>query len=88
MACPVSYYKARSRQVYLPKQCGWYDLYTGKHYVGGRTVTADAHEAHSGIRTRRVEFFHSVLPWSGVMKTGQNSSICMFMPARMLLPTL
>jgi alpha-D-xyloside xylohydrolase len=42
MACPVSYYKARSRQVYLPKQCGWYDLYTGKHYAGGQTITADA----------------------------------------------
>ena len=42
MACPVGYYKARTRNVYLPKQCGWYDLYTGKHYVGGQTITADA----------------------------------------------
>lgn len=42
MACPVGYYKARSRQVYLPKQCGWYDLYTGKHYTGGQTIEADA----------------------------------------------
>jgi alpha-D-xyloside xylohydrolase len=42
MACPVSQYKARTRQVYLPKQCGWYDLYTGKHFIGGQTITADA----------------------------------------------
>lgn len=42
MACPVGYYKARSREVYLPKPCGWYDLYTGKHYTGGQTITADA----------------------------------------------
>ena len=42
MACPVSHYKARSREVYLPKQKGWYDFYTGKHYAGGQTITADA----------------------------------------------
>ena len=42
MACPVGYYKARSRQVYLPRQRGWYDFYTGRHYAGGQTVTADA----------------------------------------------
>ena len=42
MACPVMEYKARSRKVYLPSQCGWYDLYTGKHFNGGQTITADA----------------------------------------------
>ncbi|MCR5077399.1 MAG: DUF5110 domain-containing protein [Prevotella sp.] len=42
MACPVGYYKARSREVYLPKQTGWYDLYTNQHYLGGQTITADA----------------------------------------------
>ena len=42
MACPVGYYKARQREVYLPKQCGWYDLYTGKHFAGGQTINADA----------------------------------------------
>ena len=42
MACPVGYYKARTREVYLPKQSGWYDLYTGKHYAGGQSITADA----------------------------------------------
>lgn len=42
MACPVGYYKARQRDVYFPKQCGWYDLYTGKHIQGGQTVSVDA----------------------------------------------
>ena len=42
MACPVYKYEARSRQVYLPKQCGWYDLYTGKHFTGGQTIEAEA----------------------------------------------
>lgn len=42
MACPVGHYKMRSRQVYLPKQRGWYDFYTGRHYAGGQTITADA----------------------------------------------
>lgn len=42
MACPVGKYEARSREVYLPKQKGWYDLYTNRHYDGGQTITADA----------------------------------------------
>ncbi|MBQ4295232.1 MAG: DUF5110 domain-containing protein [Prevotella sp.] len=42
MACPVGYYKARSRSVYFPKQCGWYDLYTGEHVQGGQTLVVDA----------------------------------------------
>ena len=42
MACPVGYYQQYNRQVYLPRQCGWYDFYTGKHYTGGQTITADA----------------------------------------------
>ena len=42
MACPVGYYKARSRSVYFPKQCGWYDLYTGEFVNGGQTLVVDA----------------------------------------------
>ncbi|MDO4933149.1 MAG: DUF5110 domain-containing protein, partial [Prevotella sp.] len=34
--------KMRSREVYLPQQCGWYDLYTGERHDGGRTITAPA----------------------------------------------
>ena len=42
MACPVGAYKARTRRVYLPAQCGWHNLHTGEHLDGGQTVTADA----------------------------------------------
>ena len=42
MACPVGYYKARNRAVYFPKQCGWYDFYTGQHIEGGQTLVVDA----------------------------------------------
>ena len=37
MACPVGYYKARNRSVYFPKQCGWYNLYTGEMVIDGET---------------------------------------------------
>ncbi|BAV09557.1 alpha-D-xyloside xylohydrolase [Filimonas lacunae] len=39
---PVTAYKARSRQVYLPEGNGWYDFYTGAFYKGGQTVEAKA----------------------------------------------
>ena len=39
MACPVSEYKARSRAVYFPKQCGWYDLYTGEQIVDDKLTS-------------------------------------------------
>lgn len=39
---PVYTYKARSRKVYLPASCGWYDLYTGKYFEGGQTIDAEA----------------------------------------------
>ena len=42
MACPVGEYQKYNRNVYLPKQKGWYDFYTGKHYAGGQTIVADA----------------------------------------------
>jgi len=39
---PVTEYKARNRQVYLPAGTDWYDFYTGKSLKGGKTITADA----------------------------------------------
>jgi alpha-D-xyloside xylohydrolase len=33
MACPVGFYKARTRSVYFPKQSGWYNLYTGEKVI-------------------------------------------------------
>jgi alpha-D-xyloside xylohydrolase len=32
----------RTRTVYLPASCDWYDFWTGKRYTGGQTITADA----------------------------------------------
>ena len=46
MACPVGYYKARSRSVYFPADRGWYDLYTGQQTVNreseNRELVVDA----------------------------------------------
>jgi alpha-D-xyloside xylohydrolase len=33
---------SKSRSVYLPKDADWYDYWTGKRYVGGQTILADA----------------------------------------------
>ena len=42
MACPEGEYQKYSREVYLPKQKGWYDFYTGAYHAGGQTIVADA----------------------------------------------
>jgi len=42
MINPVTEYKARKRQVYLPSTSNWFDLRTGKFYEGGHTISADA----------------------------------------------
>jgi alpha-D-xyloside xylohydrolase len=42
MINPVTEYKARSRDVYLPGPYGWYDLYTGGYFTGGKVISADA----------------------------------------------
>ena len=39
---PVYDYRERSRKVYLPAGRGWYDLYSGKFFNGGQTITANA----------------------------------------------
>ena len=42
MVCPVGHYKMRSRDVYFPAACGWYDFYSGKYFDGGQTLKVDA----------------------------------------------
>ncbi len=37
---PVCEYRQRSRELYLPKCAGWYDLYSGKWYAGGQHINA------------------------------------------------
>ncbi len=42
MVCPVYQYKARERDVYLPKETAWYNAFDGTYLEGGQTITADA----------------------------------------------
>ena len=67
MACPVSQYGARSRQVYLPKQNGWYDLYTNTYYDGGR-LQPMLHTSVSLSLYRQVPFCHTVHRWNGLTR--------------------
>ncbi|MCU7552099.1 DUF5110 domain-containing protein [Chitinophagaceae bacterium LB-8] len=39
---PVYNYQQRTRELYLPKGQGWYDLYTGKWNQGGQKIKAEA----------------------------------------------
>ncbi len=39
---PVTEYKVRTRQVYLPAGTDWYDLESSQYYKGGQTIQADA----------------------------------------------
>lgn len=36
LVAPVYKYGARQREVYFPKNCGWYDFYTGEYLSGGQ----------------------------------------------------
>ncbi|MCD8313792.1 MAG: DUF5110 domain-containing protein, partial [Bacteroidales bacterium] len=42
MVSPVCEYGARTREVYFPEDCGWYDFYSGKWLAGGQTLDAPA----------------------------------------------
>ena len=42
MVCPVTEYKATSRDIYMPAGKGWYDILSGKYYAGGKSYTVDA----------------------------------------------
>ena len=39
---PVTEYKKRSRELYLPNTNGWYNFYTSEFLKGGQTITAEA----------------------------------------------
>ena len=42
LVSPVTAWRERSREVYLPAGQGWYDLYSGKYESGGRRIRAEA----------------------------------------------
>ncbi len=42
MVNPVYKYGDRSREVYFPNGCGWYDFYTGQYWKGGEKLQVDA----------------------------------------------
>jgi alpha-D-xyloside xylohydrolase len=42
LVTPVTEFKARGRQVYLPAGTRWYDLYSGRSFNGGQTISATA----------------------------------------------
>ncbi len=42
LVAPVYEYKARTRKVYFPSVCGWYDFYTGQFIPGGRYLDVSA----------------------------------------------
>ncbi|MDP4223386.1 MAG: glycoside hydrolase family 31 protein [Bacteroidota bacterium] len=42
LVAPVYKYKARSREIYFPSACGWYDFYTGIYVFGGHRLQVNA----------------------------------------------
>ncbi len=42
LVAPVYQYEARSREVYFPASCGWYDFYTGRYLEGGQQLAVSA----------------------------------------------
>ncbi len=42
LVAPVTTYKARTKDVYLPSGTGWYDFYSGKYFDGGKSVDVSA----------------------------------------------
>ena len=40
LVAPVTVYRAKSREVYLPASANWYDFYSGRFYEGGKAITA------------------------------------------------
>ncbi len=42
LVAPVYRYQARTREVYFPVSCGWYDFYTGKYISGAQRLVVNA----------------------------------------------
>jgi alpha-D-xyloside xylohydrolase len=68
LAAPVTRYKAREREVYLPAGQGWYDLYSGRFTDGGQQIKAEAPYQRMPVYVKE----GSILPWGPDLQyTGQ-----------------
>ncbi|HVU29128.1 MAG TPA: TIM-barrel domain-containing protein [Sphingomicrobium sp.] len=69
LVAPVTKYRARSRDVYLPHGT-WYDFYSGKSMAGGRSITAPAPYERMPVFVRA----GSIVPTGpAIQHTGDNS---------------
>ncbi|WP_423605600.1 TIM-barrel domain-containing protein [Sphingomonas sp. MS122] len=64
LVTPVTQFKARSRDLYLPAGTDWFDLDTGKRERGGRTVKVDAPAERIPVYVRA----GSIIPTGPVMQ--------------------
>ncbi len=83
MVCPVTepmYYEknsrrleniSKSRKVYLPAGCDWFDYYTGKKYAGGITVEADAEIDRIPLFVKEGAVIPVCLPGDSAAESGQ-----------------
>ncbi|KAA2240031.1 DUF5110 domain-containing protein [Chitinophaga agrisoli] len=68
---PVYTYEARSRNLYLPANTGWYDLYTGAYTAGGQTISANAPLERMPLYVKE----GSILPFGPALQyTGQRAA--------------
>ena len=72
MPCPVSEYKARSREVYFPEG-GWYDFYTGEYWEGGirRTVAAPYERIPLYVRAGSIVPVGPAIEWTSQETDGE-----------------
>ena len=79
MACPVSEYKARSRNVYFPEG-GWYDFYTGEYFEGGRSrsIPAPYERMPLFVRAGSIIPFGPEIEWTGQKP---DDDICLYIYA-------
>ena len=83
LVCPVTrpmYYRENSapveehdytRNVYLPRGCGWYDFWTGRHYDGGRSFRAAAEIDRIPLFVRA----GSVIPFGSDAQNAEDSAL-------------
>ncbi|GAA4757360.1 glycoside hydrolase family 31 protein [Sphingomonas daechungensis] len=74
LVAPVTEFKVRERKVYLPANTKWFDLYSGRSFEGGQSVTASAPYERMPIFVRA----GSIVPVGPAIqhtKEGQNGAI-------------